>query len=435
MKLISITVLFIFFFVCSKAQLADELAKKQNDLKNTRILLKKIDKKSEKSIKKLNLINKEIEQSNDLLETISKKNGNLDREISKNEKLINSLTDKNQKIKKEYENLIFFAYKTRNSRDKSTYIFASENFEQGYERFKYLIFLTDYIKETSQKYNKTADSITELNLKLKNQKSEIIKLNNEKEDELNKLAQSKKSQKSELQKLNSKKNNLLAEIEKEEKNAEILRQSIAKQIAEEKEKIEKERKEKEKQNLEQKKKAETKKDSKKLVAKTENKKDIKTENKTESKKIGPNKENKNTDLKNLSDFEKSKGKLKMPLDGTITGKFGNHQHPVLKNVTVKNDGIDITATGDLSVRAVFDGIVIKILTIPGANKAVLLQHGDYFTVYSNLTNVKVSENQKVTKNQILGTVFSEAGNLEKSVMNFQIWKEREKQNPQEWLKK
>jgi septal ring factor EnvC (AmiA/AmiB activator) len=425
MKFISLISIFILSFSFSFGQLSAELKKKQNDLKNTRNLLKKIEKKSDKSVKKLNIIARELEQSKDYLESISQQIDAYDKQISSNKKAISDLTKENEKIKKEYENLIYFAYKTRNSRDKSTYIFASENFEQAYKRFKYLIYLTDYIKETSNDYKNTADSIVVLNSTLKIQKSQLLDLNQEKENELRKLARSKQTQKNELKKLNNKKNVLLSEIEREEKNAELLRQAIAKQIADEREK------QKKSKTSTKTKKSETKKNVKTDTKKSTKEKKEKVE-KSDSEIL---QKNEKTNTKNLSNFEKNKGKLNIPLHGEITGNYGNHQHPVLKNVSVKNDGIDITATGDLSVHAVFDGIVSKIVSIPGANKAVILKHENYFSVYSNIVDIKVKENQKVKKNQIIGAVFSEKGNPEKSVINFQIWKDREKQNPADWLKK
>lgn len=420
MKFISLVSIFIFSVLFGFGQLTTELKKKQENLTNIRLLLKKIEKKSDKSVKKLNIINSEIEQSKDYLKSISEQISVYEKQIATNEKSIYKLKNINTQIKNEYENLIFFAYKTRNSRNKSTYIFASENFEQAYSRFKYLIFLTDYLKQMSIDYKKSSDSIAVLNSFLSKQKSELINLHSEQKIEFKSLAQSKTNQKKVLKKLNAQKSLLQSEIQREEKNADILRRAVAKEIADE------QAKQKEKKNTSDKKsKNQTKNESEKKKSQgkiSKNNPDL-TNNKKKS------------DTKILNNFEKNKGKLIYPIEGEISGYYGNHQHAVLKNVTVKNDGIDITATGNLNVHAVYDGTISKIIQIPGANKAVIIRHDNYFSVYSNLVSVSVTENQQVKQNQTIGKVFSEKGNPEKSVINFQIWKQNAKQNPTEWLKK
>ncbi len=134
-----------------------------------------------------------------------------------------------------------------------------------------------------------------------------------------------------------------------------------------------------------------------------------------------------------SDFGKMTGKLKLPVNkGIIISKFGIHYHPVLKNVKIKNNGIDIKVLSGSSVNCVYDGIVTRVVVIPGYNKAVIVRHGKYLTVYANLKEVDVKNGQKVKLGQKIGTVYSGEGE-NSNVVHFEIWNEKNKQNPEKWL--
>lgn len=134
-----------------------------------------------------------------------------------------------------------------------------------------------------------------------------------------------------------------------------------------------------------------------------------------------------------SDFGKMAGKLKLPVNnGVIVSKFGVHYHPVLKNVKIKNNGIDIKVLSGSDVMCVYDGIVTRVVVIPGYNRAVIVRHGLYLTVYANLKQVIVKNGQKVKKGQKIGTVFSGEGE-NSNVVHFEIWNEKIKQNPEKWL--
>ncbi len=134
------------------------------------------------------------------------------------------------------------------------------------------------------------------------------------------------------------------------------------------------------------------------------------------------------------DFVSNKGKLPWPIErGVISETFGVHQHPVLKNVKTKNNGIDIATSKNSEARSVFNGEVVSIASITASNKAVIIKHGEYFTVYSNLDNVYVTKGDKVTTKEFIGKVHT---NLEgKTELHFQIWKGKTLQNPSTWILK
>jgi septal ring factor EnvC (AmiA/AmiB activator) len=132
-------------------------------------------------------------------------------------------------------------------------------------------------------------------------------------------------------------------------------------------------------------------------------------------------------------FQGNKGKLPWPVErGVITGKYGVHPHPVLKQVTINSDGIDISTVKGARARAMFDGQVTKIISILGANYTVILRHGAFLTVYQNLVDLRVKQGDKVRVKDVLGTVHTDNQN-NSTTLHMQVWKDRSSQNPEEWI--
>ena len=131
------------------------------------------------------------------------------------------------------------------------------------------------------------------------------------------------------------------------------------------------------------------------------------------------------------EFLAGKGKLPMPVEGTVVGFYGKHKHPVYKNVDLPfNNGINISTAADAKVHSVFEGVVSQIVVMPGYNQCVLLQHGEYFTFYCKLKNVNVKSGDKVWAGDVLGTVDTIAGETQ---LHFQLWKGTSSQDPLPWL--
>ena len=132
-------------------------------------------------------------------------------------------------------------------------------------------------------------------------------------------------------------------------------------------------------------------------------------------------------------FQGNKGKLPWPTErGIITGKYGKHQHPVLKQITTQNDGIDISTVEGASARALFDGVVSKVVAILGANYTVIIRHGNFLTVYQNLVDVRVTKGDQVSAKQSLGRIYTEK-ETSSTILHIEIWREMTKQNPEDWL--
>jgi murein DD-endopeptidase MepM/ murein hydrolase activator NlpD len=137
----------------------------------------------------------------------------------------------------------------------------------------------------------------------------------------------------------------------------------------------------------------------------------------------------------LSDnFSKNKGKLPWPTRyGVITDKFGEHAHPAMRNIIINNNGIDITTRPGEKARAIFTGIVSRIFAIPGGNTAVIIRHGEFISVYSNLNEIYVSQGQTVNRGDNIGAIYVDKSDDDNTILKFQIWKENVKLNPEEWI--
>ena len=136
------------------------------------------------------------------------------------------------------------------------------------------------------------------------------------------------------------------------------------------------------------------------------------------------------------EFESNRGKLPFPLTGkyTIVSSFGEQQHQELSYVRTNNNGIDIQTTAGSDARAIFRGIVTRVFVMPGFNNNVIIRHGDYLTVYSNLSNVNVKAGDVVAPNQTIGKIFTDTSKGNETILHFQLWKERTKLNPAVWIK-
>jgi murein DD-endopeptidase MepM/ murein hydrolase activator NlpD len=140
--------------------------------------------------------------------------------------------------------------------------------------------------------------------------------------------------------------------------------------------------------------------------------------------------------KNLSDdLSKNRGSLPVPISGRfrVVGHFGQQQHEDLKYVVTNNNGVDIQGDPGADARAAFGGVVSKVFAVPGYNSSVIVRHGNFLTVYSNLSRVYVSAGDRVSTRQALGKVFSDPDYDNQTILHFQIWKETTKQNPESWI--
>ena len=374
------------------AQTKDELEKRkgktQEEIAYTNRLLEETQQKKQTSLNRVRILNRRIQLRNQLLRSINQEISLITEEIGQKQNLITELESDMELVKRQYEMLVQFAFWNKNKNDRLMFILSADNFNMAYKRMKYIQQYTRHRKEQALLIMSMQDE-----LKVEIEELEKIVLQNEA------LA---------LQKAGENRN-----LERERRNKDHMVKELSGQEMELKKKI-----------------AENNKIARRLekeIAAIITAEASKGRSRNIYDQLTP-------EEKLISDnFQGNKGKLPWPTErGVVTSRFGKHQHAVLKQVTVQNDGIDISTVQGAEARALFGGAVSKVVAILGANYTVIIRHGNFLTVYQNLVNVRVKPGDRVTVKQVLGTVFTEEES-NSTMLHIEIWKELNKQNPEDWL--
>lgn len=402
----------IFFLLClisgtlsaqSKADLEKKKQQLLKDIELTQQILKETQKNKESTLNQLVTLNKQIITRENLINTIGSQISILDRQINETNRSIDNLRKELKELKKEYAAMIVFAYRNQSNYNKLMFVFAAENFNQAYKRLK-------YIQQFNQYRRKQADYIIKTEKDLNMQIMELMKRKRAKNVLL--LDQQKEK----------------VELSKEKKNQE----QVASSLQEKEKQLRKDLRNKQ---------AETRRLDKAIedIIKKEIE-EARRRAEEEAKKAGKPAPVKNSsgfaltpEAQKLSnDFVNNKGKLPWPVaKGVITENFGEHEHPVLKGVMIRNNGIDIKTENGANARAVFNGEVRAVIPI-GNKIAVMVSHGEYFTIYSNLKSVVVKRGDKVSTKQVLGSIINDEKENQTEV-HLEIWKGSVKLDPADWL--
>ena len=402
----------------SKKQLQNEITTLQKEISNANELLKKTTKDKEMTLNEVSILENKIKQREQLIRAYNEQIDILDEEIDKGQNNIKSLNSDLSKLQKEYAKMIVFANKNRNQYDRLGFIFASEDFNQAFSRLRYIRQFTDARKVKMEQIASTEKQISsevEASQQAREEQAALLK---EEKNQQEALKKEKEELNAQVAKLKKKEGNLQQDIKKKQQQTQKLQKAIDDIIAEEIRKANEEaarkRREEEKKNT----------NKGKTTATT-------TTTKTKEKGMALTPAEKTLS----TSFVNNKGKLPWPVErGTISSSYGKHASSVSSKVTVTNNGIDIATTDGAKARAVFDGEVASVTKLTGANTVVIIRHGEYFTVYSNLENVTVKRGDKVKTKQNIGTVHT--NNTEgKTELHFELLKEQNRQNPEGWLSK
>ncbi|MBN2746049.1 MAG: peptidoglycan DD-metalloendopeptidase family protein [Bacteroidales bacterium] len=365
----------------------------EKEIGYTRKLLKETENQKKVSINEISLLNKQIKSRQELIEVYNREISQAEIEIKQAKKQIEELQASLKKLKEEYGKMIYQTYKSRNAADQWMYVFSSNDFYQAYNRIKYLRAIGEARKEAAQNI---VDKESELNQRiaaLEQIKQDRINLMTSKEQEASNLIHDKSRKEIAVKKISEKEKELKQQLAQKQKEWQKLNDEIKKIIAAQMKKAGKADKEAGRLPLTP---------EEKLLAES---------------------------------FAGNKGKLPWPLErGQIISSFGSHPHPEL-HVTVDNKGVDIRTEKMARARVVFEGKVVRIIQL-GRFKAVLIQHGSYFTVYSNLSEVYVTEGQKVNTKDELGLVGT-SNETGETILHFELWstKTNKPQNPEYWINK
>jgi murein hydrolase activator len=408
MRTILIFSFFVFFSMLSSGQSLEELRKKKEktneEIKYTNRLLEEAKKNEKQTLNKYKILNKQIELRTNLITGINSEVGVLGEFIDQNEWLISSLNSDLEALKKEYARMIVFAQRNQTNYSKVLFLLSSNSFNQAYKRLMYLRQYTEYRKRQAELIIWIHDLIEKKVNDLHRRRTEKETLLESKKKEADQLNKEKKTQGQYLTSLQQKQKDFEKKLREQQKIEAQLSNEIQKIIEEEIRKSREREKEKAKQ---------TGKPS------TSQKYEMTPEEKLAS-----------------GAFEQNKRRLPWPVErGVITDHFGVHEHAVLKNIQVKNNGIDISTAQGSKARSVFAGEVSRVFVVTGGNRAVIIRHGQYLTVYSNLVNVLVKSGDKVSLKQPIGTVGTDTEDGDKTVLKFQIWRENNKLDPEDWIAK
>ena len=422
--LLCLTCLFLLDASAQTNKKIQELENQRNELQQqiaeSETLLRSTNKDVKSQLDNLALINGQIADRKKYIGAIERDVQSLNGEINTLQRQLNSLQKDLKDKKKKYEASVQYMYRNKSIQEKLMFIFSAENLSQTYRRLRYVREYADFQRMQAVEIERKQKQVEAKKAELELTRAAKEKLLKESEDEKKKLEKQEKEKQTILNGLKRKQRNIQSEINKKRRSADKLNARIDRLIEEE---IEKARKRAEEQ---------ARKEGKTEGNKGKAKPDPKPAASTKPATKGTvDKFRMNTEDRQLSgSFEKNKGILPMPITGpyVIVGRYG--QYAVTKNVRLDNKGIDIRGKEGAKARAVFDGEVSAIFQYNGLNN-VLIRHGNYISVYCNLSTVSVTKGTKVKTRQEIGTVQKDAsGN---PVLHFQLRKETAKLNPEVWL--
>jgi septal ring factor EnvC (AmiA/AmiB activator) len=388
----------------NKAGLQKEKEQIEADIAYTNKLLNQTRSNRKSSLDELSILQQNIRQRERLINNIKAELVLLDRGIEITRDSIFTLGVELKKLKEEYAKMIYYAYRNKNSYDRLVFIFSSEDFNQAYRRIKYFQQYGSYRRTQAELITKTQEMLQVKELELEHQKQEKQGLLAQEVDQRKDLQTAKGDVDRTISNLSQEEKELKINLRKKQGDIAKLEKAIADIIAEEIRLAE---------------------ERARAAAAANNT----TTTTSSGFALTP-------EEKLLSEnFSSNKGKLPWPTErGVISGTFGEHQHPVLPRVKIKNNGVDILTSEGEYARAVFSGVVTRVISVPNFNNVVIVRHGEFLTVYSNLDEVLVSKDQKVDTKQRIGRVYTNSSD-NKTELHFEIWKAKDLMNPSYWLAK
>ena len=391
--------LFISTSLNAQSQKQKELEQRKQEILKEIDLINELQfktRKKEKTIlSKVEDVSYRVSVRKNLIKVTNQQANLLTREINKNQDDISRMREELKVLRDNYAEMIVKSYKSKNEQSRVMFLLSSNNFQQAYKRLQYIKQYADYQK-------KQGEIIKEKTLKLQQVNTELI------------------AQKKEKQKLVDENIKAQKELEKELRQQEDLMKSVKKSINRYAAQV------KEKQREADRIDREIEKIIREAIA-SSNKKAGTTSSTgfaltAEAKALAAN-------------FVSNKGKLPWPVEkGVVKLGYGKQPHPVVKSVTIQSNGVRIATEEQANVRAVYDGEVLAVQAMKRGNLTVLIQHGNYITVYKNLAKVFVKKGDKVKTKENIGQVFTNSSNGE-TVLSFSVFRESKTQNPAEWIYK
>ena len=374
-----------------RAALRKEIAQLEQQLKENA-------SKSNNAMTELKLVRKQVATRRELVAESEREIRALSDTIAVRQQAAKRLRERLEAMEAHYRRLVRNAYKNRDARVWYTYLLSSKNLGQASRRYAYLRDLSATMNTQARRLQEMRSTLEDDLARLTMLREEAESVRKAREQDLQSLRQEELRSDRLVANLQKDKNRYQKELNTKRKQVEALNREIERIIAQA---VEEARK-------------------KEAAAKQQGNRQSSTKSTQQ-------------DIKLSGEFAANKGKLPWPADGPIVERFGKHNHPVYTTLVMPaNNGVNIGLSADAEVQAVFDGEVKRIIVMPGYGRCILVQHGAYFTFYCKLGHVDVKNGDKVKTGQTLGRIDTIDGQTE---LHFEVWKEKEPENPELWLRK
>ncbi len=375
----------------------EELEKRRIQLRNeiTRINELRISnqKKQRSVLVQVEDLGQQIKSTEDLIKLTNQQANLLTREITTNTNKIGALRKELEQLKEDYARMIEKSYKSKSQQSRVMFLLSSQNFLQAYKRIQYMKQYTNYRKQQGEEIKANTIELQQLNSRLVHQKEEKQKLIAENRKTRAQLEQNRKSQQELVSTIKKREGEFASQLKSKQSEIDEIDRAIDRMIRESIAKANKESGSSSRSTYE-------------LTP--------------EAKALA-------------TDFNNNKGKLPWPVkSGVVTMKFGKQPHPVVSSVMVNNNGVRIDTDKGGKARAVFNGTVSEVQAVKGANKAVMVRHGDFITIYNNLENVFVKKGDAVSTEQEIGEIAT-SKTTGKTTLHFLLYKNDQKMDPAGWI--
>jgi septal ring factor EnvC (AmiA/AmiB activator) len=378
----------------SRQDLEKQRLQLQKEIKEINTLLFQSQKKEKTLLSDLSDLVQRIGVRTKLINTINEETNQLKIEIKENERQVQLLEERLEYLKTDYANMVVQSYKSKTKNSRLMFLLSSENFLQAYKRLEYLKQYASYrarqgeeIKEETIKLHNLNDYLVEK----RSEKEELLAINRDEKDSISK---EKASRETLVKSVKKKEKKYIAQINNKQKEERKIDAKIEALIAE-------------------------------AIAKSNKASNVKSSGFALTPEA----------IALEKDFISNKGKLPSPVErGVVVRRYGKQSHPTLKGITIESNGVFYATEKNANARVIFDGKVLAIQVLPGKKKAVLVQHGNYISVYKNLDNVTVQKGDLVSTKQLLGKIHTDKS-TGKTILAFVLFKEIHRQNPEEWVYK
>lgn len=407
----------------------------QKQIAETESLLKTTKKDVGSQLNGLAALSGQIEERKRYINSINKDVDAIGDELYKLERQLGVLRKDLADKKKKYESSVQYLYKNKSIEEKLMFIFSADNLTKMYRRLRYVREYATYQRLQGEEILKKQEQINRKRAELQQVKAAKESLLKERESEKAKLEVQEKEKRTLVANLKKKQQGLQGEIRRKKTEANRLNARIDRLIAEEIEKARKRAEEEARREAEARRKAAVAKStSKESEAKKSDSRKSSSSRKRAAEKPMESYLMSREDRELSGNFANNRGRLPMPISGSyiITSHYGEYAVEGLRNVKLDNKGIDIQGRPGAQARAIFDGKVAAVFQLNGLFN-VLIRHGNYISVYCNLSSASVKQGDNVSTKQSIGQVFSDMSDSGRTVLHFQLRREKEKLNPEPWL--